>query len=72
MATKLVNLGFNNVVMGTHIVCVVSPEAAPIKRLREEARRKNKSTTSTRRPRSMCSGQWPGLILRALDLQFVQ
>ena len=43
----VVNLGFNNIVMRDRIVAVVSPEAAPVKRMREEARRNRKLIDAT-------------------------
>ena len=43
----VVNLGFNNIVMRDRIIAVVSPEAAPIKRMREEARRNRKLIDAT-------------------------
>jgi len=36
--TKLINIGFGNVVMANRIISIVSPESAPIKRLIQEAR----------------------------------
>ena len=35
---QLVNIGFGNVVSANKIVSIVSPEAAPIKRIRQEAK----------------------------------
>ena len=51
----LINLGFNNAVAREKIVAVVAPEAAPIKRLKDEARKNNKlvDATSGRRTRSV-------------------
>lgn len=43
----IVNLGFNNIVMRDRIVAVVAPEAAPVKRMREEARRNRKLIDAT-------------------------
>ena len=43
----VVNLGFNNIVMRDRIIAVVSPEAAPVKRMREEARRNRKLIDAT-------------------------
>lgn len=45
--SKLLNLGFNNVVMFNRIVAVVSSDAAPIRRLKEEARKVNKLIDAT-------------------------
>ena len=43
----IVNLGFNNIVMRDRIIAVVAPEAAPVKRMREEARRNRKLIDAT-------------------------
>lgn len=43
----IVNLGFNNIVMRDRIIAVVAPEAAPVKRMREEARRARKLIDAT-------------------------
>ena len=43
----IVNLGFNNIVMRDRIIAVVTPEAAPVKRMREEARRNRKLIDAT-------------------------
>ena len=44
---QVVNLGFNNIVMRDRIIAVVAPEAAPVKRMREEARRNRKLIDAT-------------------------
>jgi len=36
--SKIVNVGFGNIVLANRIVAVISPESAPIKRLIGEAR----------------------------------
>ncbi len=38
MSPKLINVGFGNSVVSRRIVAIISPNAAPIKRLRDEAR----------------------------------
>ncbi len=38
MNTKLINIGFGNIVSANRIVAIVSPESAPIKRVIQEAR----------------------------------
>ncbi|MBI4436733.1 MAG: DUF370 domain-containing protein [Candidatus Omnitrophica bacterium] len=43
----VVNLGFNNIVMRDRIIAVVASEAAPMKRMREEARRSRKLIDAT-------------------------
>jgi len=51
----LVNIGYNNVVVFNRIIAVVSADAAPVRRLREEARRQNKliDATNGRRTRAV-------------------
>jgi len=53
--SRVINIGFNNVVMRDRVVAVVSPEAAPVKRMREEARRSRKliDATNGRRTRAV-------------------
>ncbi len=43
----LVSLGFNNVVIAARVVAIVSASAAPIKRLKDEARKANKLVDAT-------------------------
>lgn len=38
METKLINIGFGNIVSVNRIIAIVSPESAPIKRLIQESR----------------------------------
>ena len=35
---KPINIGFNNIVIDSRIVGIISPDSAPSKRLREEAK----------------------------------
>ena len=51
----LISLGFDNAVMAERIVAIVSPDAAPIRRLKDEARRHNKlvDATNGRRARTV-------------------
>ena len=55
MKKILVNLGFNNVVVADRIVAVVSAGAAPIRRLKEAARRTDRliDATNGRRTRTV-------------------
>ena len=45
--TKLLNIGFGNVVSANKIVSIVSPEAAPIKRLVQEANDEKRAIDAT-------------------------
>ncbi|MCM8765619.1 MAG: DUF370 domain-containing protein [Candidatus Omnitrophica bacterium] len=44
---KILDLGFNNTVVLDKVVAVVSAEAAPLKRLREEAKRQGRLIDAT-------------------------
>lgn len=48
IVAKLINIGFGNVVNSDKIIAVVSPEAAPVKRMVQRAR---KATASSMRRR---------------------
>ena len=44
---KLINIGYGNMVSANRIVTIVSPESAPIKRLRQEARDDGRAIDAT-------------------------
>lgn len=44
---KPINIGFGNMVMENRIVAIVSPDSAPSKRLREEAKIQNRLIDAT-------------------------
>ena len=52
---KIINIGFGNIVNAAHVVAVVSPESAPVKRLVQDARERGKLIDATygRRPRAV-------------------
>ncbi len=64
----LISLGYNNAVVKEKIVAVVSPEAAPIKRLKEEARQSKKliDATSGRRTRAVIITESDHVILTSI------
>ncbi len=39
---KLINIGFGNMVNAERVICVVSPESAPIKRIMQQAKDQGK------------------------------
>jgi len=47
MEPKLINVGFGNILLASRVVAVLTPDAAPMKRLREEARRTHKLLDAT-------------------------
>ncbi len=55
MSPTLVNIGFGNSVVSKRVIAIISPAAAPIKRLRDEARDDKRliDATQGRRTRSV-------------------
>ena len=44
---KLINIGFGNMVMESRIITIVTPDSAPSRRLREEAKLENRLIDAT-------------------------
>ena len=55
MLNDLVNIGFGNFVNSTRVITILSPDSAPVKRLKEEARVDKRLVDAThgRRTRAM-------------------
>ncbi|NQT95449.1 MAG: DUF370 domain-containing protein [Candidatus Omnitrophica bacterium] len=68
-SNRLINLGFNNVVVKDKIIAVVTPEAAPTKRLKDEAKKNNKlvDATSGRRTRAVIVTESDHVILASVQ-----
>ncbi|MDD6736102.1 MAG: DUF370 domain-containing protein [Clostridiales bacterium] len=66
---KLINIGFGNMVLSDRIVCVISPESAPIKRVIREADERGKLVNATygRRTRAVLVTDSDHIILSALQ-----
>lgn len=66
---KLLNLGYGNLVVASRVVAIVAPQAAPMKRLRDEAELKNKlvDVTQGRRTRSILVTDSDHVILSAIN-----
>ena len=47
MTQKLINIGFGNSVVSRRVVAIISPNAAPIKRLKDEAREEKRLVDAT-------------------------
>ncbi|GBE02223.1 hypothetical protein BMS3Bbin06_01991 [bacterium BMS3Bbin06] len=65
----LVNIGFGNVVSSARVIAIVTPASAPMKRLRDEARKRGKLVDATegRRTRSIIVADSDHVILSALQ-----
>ena len=72
-APLLLNVGFNNMVLLPRVIAVVSPDAAPMRRLREEARRNNKliDATNGRRTRAVIVTDSDHVILSSIQPETV-
>jgi len=73
MSPKLVNLGFGNSVVSSRVVAIISPNAAPIKRLRDEARDEKRliDATQGRRTRSVIITDSNHVILSAMQSETI-
>jgi len=73
MGTRIVNIGFDNIVMGDRVIAVVSADAAPIKRLKDEARKANKlvDATNGRKTRTVIIMDSDHIVLSGLQPQTI-
>ncbi|MFB0526865.1 MAG: DUF370 domain-containing protein [bacterium] len=69
MLVRLINIGFNNIVVGHRIVTVVNPASSPVKRLIEVAEKRGSLIDATcgRRTRSVIVTDSNHVILSALQ-----
>ena len=70
---RLLNAGFGNFVVAARVVAVVSPDSAPMKRLKDEARAGGKllDATQGRRTRSIIVTDTDHVILSAIQAETV-
>lgn len=71
---KLVNIGYGNMVNSSRIITVVSPDAAPIKRLVQDTRTTGKLVDATggKKTRSVIVFDSGHIILSALTAETIQ
>ncbi len=71
--SKLINIGFGNMVLSNRIIAVISPESAPIKRLIQDARDKGLLVDATygRRTRAVIITDSRHVILSSLQPETV-
>lgn len=69
MSPQFVNIGFGNTVVSRRVVAIISPSAAPIKRLRDEARDERRliDATQGRRTRSVLITDTNHVILSSIQ-----
>jgi regulator of extracellular matrix RemA (YlzA/DUF370 family) len=65
----LLNIGYGNLVVSSRVVAIVTPSAAPMKRLRDEASKRGKLVDSTqgRRTRSIIIMDDDHVVLSAIN-----
>ena len=73
MSPKLVNIGFGNSVVSRRVVAISSPNTAPIRRLRDEAREEKRliDATQGRRTRSVLITDSNHVILSAIQSETI-
>jgi len=73
MNIKLINIGFGNIVSANRIISIVSPESAPIRRIIQEARDRNKLIDATygRKTRAVIIADSEHVILSAVQPETV-
>ena len=70
---RLVNIGYGNSVVAERVVAIISPESAPMKRFKEEARKVGRLIDGTqgRRTRSILITDSHHIVLSALQTETV-
>jgi regulator of extracellular matrix RemA (YlzA/DUF370 family) len=73
LSPVLVNIGFGNVVATSRVVAIVTPGSAPMKRLREEAKKGGRliDATEGRRTRSIIVTDSNHIILSAIQAETI-
>jgi len=73
MSLKLLNIGFGNVVVSSRVVAIVSPNSAPMKRLKDEAKKDRKLVDASqgRKTRSIIITDSNHVILSAVQSETV-
>ena len=71
MANQLVNIGYGNMVMASKVVAVLSPESAPMRRLKEDAKERKTllDATQGRKTRSIIITESDYVILSAVQVE---
>ena len=73
MDSRLINVGFGNVLVASRVVAVLTPDSAPMKRLKEEARKSHKLLDAThgRKTRAIVITDSDHVILSAVQPETV-
>jgi regulator of extracellular matrix RemA (YlzA/DUF370 family) len=73
MDQNLLNIGFGNTVVAERVVAIVSPNSAPMKRLKDEAREEKRliDATQGRRTRSIIIMDSNHIVLSAIQAETI-
>ncbi len=71
MLNTLVNIGYGNMVMASKVVAILSPESAPMRRLKDEAKERKMliDATQGRKTRSVIITDSDHVILSAVQVE---
>jgi regulator of extracellular matrix RemA (YlzA/DUF370 family) len=71
MANQLVNIGYGNMVMASKVVAVLSPESAPMRRIKDDAKERKMllDATQGRKTRSIIITDSDHVILSAVQVE---
>ncbi len=71
MVNSPINIGYGNMVMSTKVVAVLSPDSAPMRRLREEAKERKMliDATEGRKTRAIVITDSDHVILSAVQVE---
>ncbi len=71
MVKNLVNIGYGNMVMASKVVAILSPESAPMRRLKEDAKERKMllDATQGRKTRAIIITDSDHIILSAVQVE---
>ncbi len=71
MAKNLINIGYGNMVMAGKVIAILSPESAPMRRLKEEAKERKMllDATQGRKTRAIIITDSDHIILSAVQVE---
>ncbi len=71
MDRNLINIGYGNMVMASKVVAILSPESAPMRRLKEEAKERKMllDATQGRKTRAIIITDSDHIILSAVQVE---
>ncbi|MEA3231044.1 MAG: DUF370 domain-containing protein [Thermodesulfobacteriota bacterium] len=73
MSQELINIGFGNLIAAQRITAIIAPHSAPVKRLKDDARKEGRLVDATqgRRTRSVIVMDSQHIILSAVNVETI-